>query len=241
MFEPCEGGDSERLDTFSAIAEAQTILNGLLAEFPDEARDLVARIERDIGRLREKTREEAPPSAMPPRSRPPSSRTDREPLPIDDATRHRAARRHAEGVFPHRRTRQVIGTFVQIQALATRANHVLPDPGNLKAFHQIGRTSTSASPPRRRGPCGAPTTTPPIASRHAALHAGALEFGEEGVVRVTMIDMSRMTIRGCMRHGVMSHDWSTYPSATASSAAKKGTGTFSIRVILRKGPEIRRK
>src|SRR5437660_487608 len=59
MFEPAEGTDPERLDTFSAVAEAQTILNGLLAELPDEARSLVLRIERDIARFREKTRDEA--------------------------------------------------------------------------------------------------------------------------------------------------------------------------------------
>jgi LCCL domain len=213
MFEPSEGGDSDKLDTFSAIAEAQTILNGLLAELPDEARDLVARIERDINRLRDKTREEA--AAI-------RDAAEVQAAELEDRTenRCRSMMQHAieqlggmqKELFRSGDLGKAIGTFVQIQALATRANHVLPDPGNLKAFHQIGRTFYFRVAASQEGTVwGTDHYTSDSHLGSAAMHAGALELGEEGVVRVTMVDMSRMTIRGCMRHGVMSHDWSSYP------------------------------
>jgi hypothetical protein len=107
---------------------------------------------------------------------------------------------------------KALATFVQIQALATRANHVLPDPGNLKAFHQIGRTFYFRVNASLEGTVwGTDNYTSDSHLGTAALHAGALELGEEGVVRVTMVDTSRMTIRGSMRHGVMTHDWPSYP------------------------------
>jgi hypothetical protein len=44
----------------------------------------------------------------------------------------------------------------------------------------------------------------------AAVHAGAVESGEEGVVRVSVVDMSREKVQGSFRNGVMTHDWGTY-------------------------------
>jgi LCCL domain len=213
MFEPAEGDDSEKLDTFSAIAEAQTILNGLLAELPDEARSIVGRIERDIARIREKTRDEA--TAI-------RDAAEIQAAELEDRTenRCRSMMQHAieqlggmqKELFKTGELGKALATFVQIQALATRANHILPDPGNLKAFHQIGRTFYFRVAASQEGTVwGTDNYTSDSHLGSAALHSGALELGEEGVVRVTMIDMSRMTIGGSMRHGVMSHDWSTYP------------------------------
>ena len=213
MFEPAEGTDPERLDTFSAVAEAQTVLNGLLAELPDEARSLVLRIERDIARLREKTREEA--ASIRDAAEVQAAR-------LEDKTedRCRTLMQHAieqlggvqKELFRTGEFGKALATFVQIQALATRANHVLPDPGNLKAFHQIGRTFYFRVSASQDGTVwGTDNYTSDSHLGSAALHAGALELGEEAVVRVTMVDTSRMTIRGSMRHGVMSHDWTAYP------------------------------
>ena len=212
MFEP-DGGTSDNIEALSEISEAQTILHGLLAELPDEARSLVAKIERDIVRLRERTKDEA--SAI-------RDAAEVQAAQLEDRTEDRCRNmlQHAieqlggmqKELFKTGELGKALATYVQIQALATRANHVLPDPGNLKAFHHIGRTFWfRVTATQDETVWGTDNYTTDSHLGGAALHAGALELGEEGVVRVTMVDMSRMTIRGSMRHGVMSLDWPSYP------------------------------
>jgi hypothetical protein len=45
----------------------------------------------------------------------------------------------------------------------------------------------------------------------AAVHAGALEPDEEAVVRVSVVDMSQVPVRGSLQNAVMSADWGPYP------------------------------
>jgi hypothetical protein len=45
----------------------------------------------------------------------------------------------------------------------------------------------------------------------AAVHAGALEAGEEVVVRVSVVNMADVAVKGSFRNGVMTRDWGPYP------------------------------
>ena len=45
----------------------------------------------------------------------------------------------------------------------------------------------------------------------AAVHAGAVEVGEEAVVRVSLVNMANVPVKGSLRHGVMTGDWGPYP------------------------------
>jgi hypothetical protein len=104
-----------------------------------------------------------------------------------------------------------LATFVQIQAFKARALNVLPDPGNLMHFQEINRSFCFRLTGNNQGPVwGTDIYTSDSHLATASVHAGALEFGEEGIVRVSMTDMSRVPVRGSMRNGVVSMDWGPY-------------------------------
>jgi hypothetical protein len=97
---------------------------------------------------------------------------------------------------------QALATFVQIQALRARAENILPDPGNLKRLQEIGKTFQFRVIGSNRGPVwGTDIYTADSHLATAAVHAGAVEVGEEGIVSVTVVDMSKLPVKGSPRNG----------------------------------------
>ena len=107
---------------------------------------------------------------------------------------------------------KALATFVHIQVFKSRILNVLPDPGNLVNFKDIGKTYYFRVVGDTQGPVwGSDPYTLDSMLRVAAVHAGAVEAGEDGVVRVSVVDMSRVIIRGSMRNGIDTMDWGSYP------------------------------
>ena len=52
----------------------------------------------------------------------------------------------------------------------------------------------------------------------AAVHAGLVKPGESAVLKVTVVAPLARNIKGCVRHGVTSHDFGRYGSAYKLSA-----------------------
>ncbi|MSU77087.1 MAG: hypothetical protein EXS16_03215 [Gemmataceae bacterium] len=195
-----------------AIPEAQKILQGLLGELPNRARWHVEKLSQELTRLDDQSAETS--------------------AHIRDEAEQRVAEN--EHKAEERRTTLVqqaieqleplqkdlirageigaaLATFVQIQALKARMANVLPNPGNLLNFAQVGKSFHFRIVGDDRGPVwGSDVYTSDSHLAAAAVHAGALEMGEEGVVRVSMVSMAGMPIKGSMRHGVMSMDWGHY-------------------------------
>jgi LCCL domain-containing protein len=194
------------------VPAAQKILQGLLAELPDTALMLVNKVLADIERMQEQSQAEA------------AGIREKAERQVEEVERKSENRRktligHAiEQLEPLQkdllRTGELgkaLATFVQIQAFRARMENVLPDPGNLLNFAQIGKTFHFRVIGSNQGALwGTDVYTADSQLASAAVHVGAVELGEEAVVRVTMVDMSNMQIRGSFRHGVMSHDWGPY-------------------------------
>lgn len=101
--------------------------------------------------------------------------------------------------------------LVQIQALRSRARNILPDPGYLLDFEHVGKTFHFHVTGADDGPVwGTDIYTSDSHLASAAVHAGAVKLGREAVVRVSIVDMSRMSVLGSLRNGVDSMDWGPY-------------------------------
>jgi len=103
---------------------------------------------------------------------------------------------------------KALATFVQSQSLKALAQNVMPDPGNLVQFGAVGKSHLFRVLGCAEGPVwGTDVYTADSRLASAAVHAGAIESGKEGAVRVTMEVMSNQRVFGTMRNGVMSMDW----------------------------------
>jgi hypothetical protein len=212
---PGEYGEPNRPDSgeVGGIPEAQKVLQGLLAELPDEARDLVERIDREAAKVQEQAEEEVARIREEAESKVAAVQSRAE-------NRRKALLQHAaEQLEPLQKESfragelgKALAVFVQVQALKARAMNVLPDPGDLRNYEEVGRSYCFRVTGSTHGPVwGAGTYTSDSHLATAAVHAGALEAGEEGVVRVSLVDMSRIRVQGSLSHGVMSMDWGPYP------------------------------
>jgi hypothetical protein len=106
---------------------------------------------------------------------------------------------------------KALATLVQIQTLRGQAQNILPDPGILLGFAHVGKTYHFRVTGSNQGALwGTDIYTADSRLATAAVHAGALEPGEEGVVRVSVVDMSAVPVRGSVRNQVMSMDWGPY-------------------------------
>ncbi len=209
-FDNPQGGHDQ--DNTGMVPEAQRVLQGLLAELPDKAHSLVAKVNHEIAKGKEQAETEV------------ANLRDRMQQQVTEVenradSRRRALLEHAidqleplqKELFRTGDFGKALATFVQIQTLRARLDHVLPDPGNLVNFQQIGRTVHFRVVGRSQGALwGTDAYTSDSFLATAAVHAGALEDGEEGVVRVTMVDMAGTPIRGSFRNGVTSWDWGAY-------------------------------
>jgi hypothetical protein len=115
---------------------------------------------------------------------------------------------------------------VQILALRGRAQDVLPDPGSLMVFAHAGKTFHFQVVGATQGLVwGTDVYTADSYLASAAVHAGVLEPGEEGVVRVSMVDMNGIAVRGSPRNGVNSMDWGPYPIGYRVARAELAGGS----------------
>jgi hypothetical protein len=215
VFDNYMGGPGDGPDALpnDAVPEAQKILQGLLAELPDEAQVLVDKVNRELVKIQENQQEEV--SRIREQAENQISEVDR-----NLEKRRKAMLQHAmeqleplqKNLFRSGDLGGALATFVQIQAFKARAMNVLPDPGTLLRHQEINRSFYFRVTGHNQGAVwGTDIYTSDSHLATAAAHAGALELGEEGIVRVSMVDMSRVPVRGTMRHGVMSMDWGTYP------------------------------
>ena len=195
------------------IPEAQRILAGLLSELPEEARQLVEKIDGDIAKLREQTAEKI--AAL-------QDETAQKVAQLQDRQdqKERTMLKHAveqleplqKDLFRSGDLGAALATFVKIQSLKSRAESVLPDPGNLRRFEQAGNTFAFRIVGQNNGPVwGTDVYTSDSHLATAAVHAGAVEVGEEGIVRATVVSLSGQRIFGSIRNGVQSMDWGPYP------------------------------
>jgi hypothetical protein len=195
------------------ISETQRVLDGLLAELPEDAKTLVEKVHQEIAKAQEQAEDTIAQIR---------ERAEREVAIVESKTeeRRKTLLGHAveqleplqKDLFRSGDLAKALATFIQIQTLKAKAENVLPDPGNLLRFREIGKTFQFRVVGNDQGPVwGTDIYTADSHLAAAAVHAGALEAGEEGVVRVSLMDMTRIPVRGSMRNGVMTSDWGPYP------------------------------
>lgn len=193
-------------------SEAQILLQGLLDELPDQAKALVQRINDEIAHLQEQT--EAARQGIREQAEQQVTEIERK---ADD--RGRLLFEQAidqleplqKELFRAGDLGKALAVFLQVRALKARIENVLPDPGNLTQFQQVGKTFRFRVTGSSDGAAwGTDVYTADSYLSTAAVHAGALEAGEEGVVRVSVVSMADVPVRGSFRNGVTSWDWGPY-------------------------------
>ena len=99
-----------------------------------------------------------------------------------------------------------------MQTLKARSLNVMPDPGNLLQFQVIGKSFHFQVTGSNQGPVwGSDVYTADSHLATAAVHAGAIEAGEDGVVARSVVSLAGMEVVGTVRHGVMTMNWGPYP------------------------------
>jgi vacuolar-type H+-ATPase subunit H len=194
-------------------SEIERLLQGLLDELPDQARTLVAKVSDQIAKFDEQT--ETAKQQVRKQAEQQVSEIERK----ADSRRRVLFDQAVEQLQPLQK--ELFGTgdlsgalavFLQIRSLKARAENVQPDPGDLTQHQQMGKTFLFRVTGRGDGPVwGSDIYTADSFLATAAVHAGALEVGEEGVVRVSVVSMADIPIRGSLSNGIMSRDWGFYP------------------------------
>ncbi len=85
------------------------------------------------------------------------------------------------------------------------------DPGSVTDFENIGEVYRFRVTGESYGSVwGSGPYTSDSSLAAAAVHAGRVAFGETKEVRIRMVDMQGMTIRGSSKNGVETSDWGSY-------------------------------
>jgi hypothetical protein len=199
-----------------------------LDDLPDDARELIARAERDIAAVREhadrrtaELRDEAEREITAIRER-----ADAEVARAEQAATRELAPLVRELVDSLRRMQETYARDGKLdEALAIRARirqlrsdllGVRFDPGNLTEFtaDDVGRVILFEVVGRTDGSLwGTDAYTADSRLGTVAVHAGVLREGERGLVRVTLVDGETLIYQGTTRHGVTSYDYGGYPLA----------------------------
>jgi hypothetical protein len=109
--------------------------------------------------------------------------------------------------------REQLRLLKKLASVGLASGPVQPDPGSLVDFGgQIGQTLLFDVAGNRDGPLwGTDVYTADSNLGTAAVHAGVLRSGEQGVIRVTMVDTgSQPSFQGTNRNGVASASWGPY-------------------------------
>jgi len=209
---PFGSSDSPEFSKNPSVPDSQKILQGLLAELPDEAQQLLDKINREVVRIQDRKDEEIADVRAQAEKRCSEIETKAE-------QRRSAIIQHSieqleplqKELFRTGEIGKALGVFVLIQMLKARVVNAMPDPGNLLQYQDVGKTYCFQVTGANHGPVwGSDVYTSDSHLATAAVHAGALDVGEDGLVRVNMVDMSGMPIHGSTRNGVTSMDWGAY-------------------------------
>jgi len=199
-----------------------------LDDLPDEARELIASVERSVAEIRERAdrqvsgiRDEAERECAAIRER-----ADTEIAEIEqDSTRELAplVRELVDSLrgMQERHTREgkldeALAIRARIRQLRGDLLGVRPDPGNLTEFTvaDVGRVLLYEVTGRTDGSLwGTDVYTGDSRLTTVVVHAGILREGERGLVRVTILEGEGQTFEGTTRHGITSYDYGTYPFA----------------------------
>jgi len=199
-----------------------------LDELPDDARGLIARVERSVAEIRERAdrqaseiRAEAERECLAIREQSDTAiakieqGSTRELAPLVrelvDSLRGMQERYTREGKLDEAlairaRVRQLRSDLLGVRAdpgILTEFN--ITDAGRVLLFEVIGRTDGSL--------WGTDVYTGDSRLATVAVHAGLLRDGERGLIRVTLFDGDGQNFEGSTRHGVMSYDYGAYPLA----------------------------
>lgn len=100
----------------------------------------------------------------------------------------------------------------QIRQFRSGAQGVQPAPDNLAGFEsEVGKVFLFELTGQTGGTVwGTDIYTADSRLAAAAVHAGVLQPGERGVVRVELFDTSEVDFEGSRRNNVVSHDWDVY-------------------------------
>jgi ElaB/YqjD/DUF883 family membrane-anchored ribosome-binding protein len=199
-----------------------------LDELPEDARELIARVEHAISSIRERAdrqandlRDEADRDCAAIQER-----VEGAVARIEQAATRELAPLVRELVESLRRMQEQYTRDGKLdEALAIRARvrqlrgdllGVRTDPGNLTEFTvaDVGRVFLFEVVGRPEGSVwGTDHYTADSRLAAAAIHAGVLRDGERGLVRVTLIDGDGLTYEGSTRHGLQTYDYANYPVA----------------------------
>jgi hypothetical protein len=194
-------------------SDVERLLQGLLDELPKKARTLVEKVNDQVAKLEEQT--EATKQEVREKAEQQVAEIERK----ADSRGKLLFEQAIEQLEPQQkelfRTGDLAGAlavFLQVRSFRARAENIQPDPGNLTQFPQLGKTFLFRVTGSGDGPVwGTDIYTADSCLATAAVHAGALEVGEEAVVRVSVVSMAGVAVRGSLRNGVMSSDWGPYP------------------------------
>jgi hypothetical protein len=207
------GGMPGPMPPSNSTSEVERLLQGLMDELPDNARDVVAKVNSQNAKFEEQV--EAAKQQVRDQAEERIAEVERK----ADSRRRILFEQAMEQLQPLQKelfsTGDLAGAlavFLHIRMLKARAENVQPDPGNLLQHQQIGKTFLFRVTGRGDGPVwGSDAYTADSFLATAAVHAGALEAGEEGIVRVRIVSMADMPVKGSISNGVASRDWGPYP------------------------------
>jgi hypothetical protein len=211
----------------ATVSEAQRILQALLAQLPREAQVLVDRVSQELRALQDKTaaevariREQAEAQVAEAESK---AEKRRRALLLEAAEQLEPLQKE---LFRAGELGKALATAVQILALRGRAQDILPDPGTLQRYAQVGKSFHFLVAGETQGAVwGTDVYTADSHLGSAAVHAGVLDPGEEGAVRVSIVDMTGIAVRGSARNGVKSMDWGPYPVGYRVTRAEAADGS----------------
>jgi hypothetical protein len=210
---PLGGMSSSGVSPPQSTSEVERLFQGLLDELPERTRTLVERVNDQIATFQEQT--EAAKQQV-------RDQAEQQVAEIEgkaDSRRRVLFEQAIEQLQPLQKElfrtgdlASALAVFLQIRSRRTRAENIQPDPGNLTQFQQVGKTFLFRVMGRSDGPVwGSDVYTADSFLATAAVHAGALEAGEEAGVRVSIVNMADVPVKGSLRNGVMSRDWGPYP------------------------------
>src|SRR5437870_1853858 len=138
MFGDSKGDEPHQPGNNPSVPEAQKILQGLLADLPDEAQTLLDKVNGETARIQQQRDDDIA-----------TIRAEAEKR-VADVDRKAENRRQAilqhtveqlepmqKELFRSGELGKALGTFVLIQMLKARVLNVMPDPGNMLRFPEI--------------------------------------------------------------------------------------------------------
>jgi len=198
-----------------------------LDDLPNEARELLDEAERDVIAIRDKAERQADETQLranrqiedikkkADKTISDANRTAQEQVE-DRQKRLLAALRPLQQKYAKEgKLDEALAIRERIRALKTSAAQVRPNPGTLAGEDATpGRTELFDVTGSIDGTIwGTDVYTGDSSLAMAAIHAGVLNDGQRGVVRVTFVDSLNVAFTSTTRNGITSHGYGPYPTA----------------------------